>query len=79
MNSFMNQYLSHFFSCIEANLNGIYQFNPFNNNYVGIIWEKWLGDYSLKSTKMMIRPKVNWSNHNESDDENKENRHPDDP
>lgn len=70
------------FSCIEANLNGIYQLNPFNNNYVGIIWEKWLGDYSLKSTKMMIRPKVNWSNynHNENDESKEINRRPpDDP
>lgn len=50
------------FSCIEANLNGVYQVNPTNNNYVGIIWEKWLGDYSMKSTKMMIRPKIEWSN-----------------
>lgn len=49
------------FSCIEANLNGIYRQSPTNNNYVGIIWEKWLGDYSLKASKMMIRPKINWS------------------
>lgn len=48
------------FSCIEANLNGVYRFNPLNNNYVGIVWEKWLGDYSLKATKMMIRPKIEW-------------------
>lgn len=36
-----------------------------NNNFVGIIWEKWLGDYSLKATKMMIRPKVDWFNAND--------------
>ena len=27
-----------------------------NGYYRGIIWELWLGDYSLKETKMMIRP-----------------------
>lgn len=69
------------FSCIEANLNGIYQVDPFNNNYVGVIWEKWLGDYSLKATKMMIRPKVNWTNRNESEDYDDETskKPPDDP
>lgn len=69
------------YSCIEANLNGIYQVDPFNNNYVGVIWEKWLGDYSLKATKMMIRPKVNWTNRNESEDYDDETskKPPDDP
>lgn len=69
------------YSCIEANLNGIYRVDPFNNNYVGVIWEKWLGDYSLKATKMMIRPKVNWTNRNESEDYDDETskKPPDDP
>lgn len=69
------------YSCIEANLNGIYQVDPFNNNYVGVIWEKWLGDYSLKATKMMIRPKVIWTNRNESGDYDDETskKPPDDP
>lgn len=70
------------FSCIEANLNGVYRQNPWNNNYVGIIWEKWTGDYSLKATKMMIRPKINWGNDkNESDINQEENnkKPPDDP
>ena len=37
------------FSCFEANLNGEYFMDPKNNGYYrGIIWELWLGDYSLK-------------------------------
>ena len=28
-----------------------------NGYYRGIIWELWLGDYSLKAARMMIRPK----------------------
>ena len=45
-----------FCSCFEANLNGEYFADPLDNNYYqGLIWEKWKGDYSLKSTKMMIR------------------------
>ena len=45
-----------FCSCFEANLNGEYFEEPLDNNYYqGLIWEKWKGDYSLKSTKMMIR------------------------
>lgn len=69
------------FSCIEANLNGVYRFNPLNNNYVGIIWEKWLGDYSLKTTKMMIRPKVNWSRKSQAADYDDESskKPPNDP
>ena len=44
-------------SCFEANLNGEYFADPTDNGYYrGIIWELWLGDYSLKETKMMIRP-----------------------
>ncbi|XP_061393783.1 fibroleukin-like [Musca vetustissima] len=46
-----------FDNCSEANLNGIYRFTPWGNNYNGIMWELWHGDYSLKSTRMMIRPK----------------------
>lgn len=45
-------------SCSEANLNGIYHFTPLNHNYIGIIWELWRGDYSLKKTRMMIRPRT---------------------
>ena len=45
------------FSCFESNLNGEYMDKPEDNGYYrGIIWELWLGDYSLKETKMMIRP-----------------------
>ena len=44
-------------SCFEANLNGEYfPHNSDNGYYRGIIWELWLGDYSLKSAQMMIRP-----------------------
>ena len=36
------------FSCFEANLNGEYFIDPKDNGYYrGIIWELWLGDYSL--------------------------------
>jgi len=45
-----------FYSCFESNLNGEYFSNPQSNGYYrGIIWELWLGDYSLKETRMMIR------------------------
>ena len=47
-----------YLSCFEANLNGEYFNDPDDNGYYrGIIWELWLGDYSLKSVRMMIRPK----------------------
>jgi len=47
-----------FYSCFESNLNGEYFSDPNENGYYrGIIWELWLGDYSLKGVKMMIRPK----------------------
>lgn len=47
-----------FYSCFEANLNGEYFEDPTANDYYrGIIWELWHGDYSLRSAKMMIRPK----------------------
>jgi len=50
-----------FYSCFEANLNGEYFSDPLDNGYYrGIIWELWLGDYSLKSAKMMVRPR-DWS------------------
>ncbi|KRT80825.1 hypothetical protein AMK59_6155 [Oryctes borbonicus] len=46
-----------FNSCFEANLNGVYYRNPSTNEYFrGIIWEHWLGNYSLKKTVMMIKP-----------------------
>lgn len=43
-------------NCLESNLNGKYSGDPLNTHYTGIIWEQWLGDYSLKATAMMIRP-----------------------
>lgn len=45
-------------SCSEANLNGIYHNTPLGHNYIGIMWELWRGDYSLKKTRMMIRPRT---------------------
>jgi len=48
-----------FHSCFESNLNGEYHENPLDNDYYrGIIWELWRGDYSLKSSKMMIRSRA---------------------
>lgn len=48
-----------FYSCFESNLNGEYQEIPTDNDYYhGIIWELWRGDYSLKSSKMMLRSKA---------------------
>ncbi|XP_021712214.1 angiopoietin-2-like [Aedes aegypti] len=56
-----------FNSCAESNLNGIYYAeNPSSHQSTGILWEPWLGDYSLKSTVMMIRPRDVWA----TDDEN---------
>lgn len=66
-------------SCLEANLNGIYRSQPNGNNFVGIVWEHWLGDYSLKSTQMMIRPKVEWNNDVDENEMNQNSRPPDDP
>lgn len=43
-------------NCLESNLNGKYSQDPHTTHYTGIIWEQWLGDYSLKATTMMIRP-----------------------
>lgn len=45
-----------FNNCLESNLNGKYFTDPLSSKYTGIIWEHWLGDYSLSSTKLMIRP-----------------------
>ncbi|GJQ73785.1 hypothetical protein Trydic_g18725 [Trypoxylus dichotomus] len=46
-----------FNSCFESNLNGVYYRSPKTNEYFrGIIWEHWLGNYSLKKTVMMIKP-----------------------
>lgn len=45
-----------FNNCLESNLNGLYFDKPFNNSFAGIVWEHWLGDYSLSGTTMMIRP-----------------------
>ena len=44
-------------SCFESNLNGEYfTVGEDNGYYRGIVWELWLGDYSLKSAVMMVRP-----------------------
>lgn len=44
-------------SCFESNLNGEYFEDPHDNNYFrGLIWELWLGDYSLKATEIKVRP-----------------------
>ncbi|XP_076366570.1 uncharacterized protein LOC143255187 [Tachypleus tridentatus] len=46
-----------YYRCFEANLNGPYQTKPTENGYfLGIIWEQWRGDYSLKGSEMKIRP-----------------------
>ncbi|XP_071548106.1 uncharacterized protein [Panulirus ornatus] len=46
-----------FYSCFESNLNGEYHKDPRDNDYYrGIIWELWLGDYSLRATEIKIRP-----------------------
>ena len=47
------------FSCFECNLNGEYHEDPTDNDYYhAIIWEVWRGDYSLKTSRMMIRSKT---------------------
>jgi hypothetical protein len=58
-----------FGNCAESNLNGVYKKNPKGNNFTGIFWEHWLADYSLKSTKMMIRPKDVWYTSGVSEEE----------
>ncbi|XP_053677319.1 angiopoietin-2-like [Anopheles nili] len=50
-----------FNSCAESNLNGKYYLENPQNQSTGILWESWLGNYSLKSAKMMIRPKDTWN------------------
>lgn len=46
-------------SCFEANLNGdYYQENSTHEPFRGVIWEHWRGDYSLKSSRMMLRPRI---------------------
>ncbi|XP_015512430.2 uncharacterized protein LOC107218903 isoform X1 [Neodiprion lecontei] len=47
-----------FYSCFEANLNGdYYPENSKHDPFRGVIWEHWHGDYSLKTTRMMVRPR----------------------
>lgn len=37
-------------------MNGVYyEKENYIGGYMGIIWENWLGDYSLKKTLMMVR------------------------
>ncbi|XP_050082492.1 angiopoietin-2-like [Anopheles aquasalis] len=56
-----------FNSCAESNLNGKYYLeNPRAHKLTGILWESWLGDYSLKSSIIMIRPKDAWTRDEES-------------
>ncbi|KAJ8972732.1 hypothetical protein NQ314_000053 [Rhamnusium bicolor] len=46
------------YACFESNLNGVYSKKPNGNNYFrGIIWEHWLGNYSLKKSVMMVKLK----------------------
>ncbi|XP_058455688.1 angiopoietin-2-like [Malaya genurostris] len=57
-----------FNNCAESNLNGrYYTDNPRSHKYGGVLWETWKGDYSLKSTSMMIRTRENWSTEDETD------------
>ncbi|CAH1176440.1 unnamed protein product [Phaedon cochleariae] len=45
-----------FHRCFESNLNGQYFRDPDESSYFrGIIWEQWLGNYSLKKSVMMVR------------------------
>uniref|UniRef100_A0A1Y9H2C0 Fibrinogen C-terminal domain-containing protein n=1 Tax=Anopheles dirus TaxID=7168 RepID=A0A1Y9H2C0_9DIPT len=65
-----------FNSCAESNLNGKYYLeDPHSHKSTGILWESWLGDYSLKAAKMMIRPKDSWS----KDEDTSDNEGPVDP
>uniref|UniRef100_A0A1S4GCF9 Fibrinogen C-terminal domain-containing protein n=2 Tax=Anopheles gambiae TaxID=7165 RepID=A0A1S4GCF9_ANOGA len=65
-----------FNSCAESNLNGKYYLeHPRSHKSTGILWESWLGDYSLKAAKMMIRPKDAWTR----DEDQSENDTPVDP
>ncbi|XP_012264272.2 uncharacterized protein LOC105690770 isoform X2 [Athalia rosae] len=48
-----------FYSCFEANLNGDYiQENGPHEPFRGVIWEHWRGDYSLKTSRMLVRPRT---------------------
>ncbi|XP_065092001.1 angiopoietin-2-like [Ochlerotatus camptorhynchus] len=63
-----------FNSCAESNLNGIYYSdNPKSHMSTGILWEPWLGDYSLKSSIMMIRTRDIWA---PEDDESPQRQDP---
>ncbi|XP_067012693.2 uncharacterized protein [Anabrus simplex] len=47
-----------FYSCFEANLNGVFfRDGQPREDFRGLIWQYWLGDSSLKSTQMKIRPR----------------------
>lgn len=47
-----------FYSCFEANLNGVWFSNGEPRpSYRGIIWQYWLGDRSLKAVEMKLRPR----------------------
>lgn len=59
-------------NCLESNLNGRYSEEPLSTHYTGIIWEQWLGDYSLKSSQMMIRkvaPNGLWIDNDDDEDD----------
>lgn len=43
---------------------------------MGIVWERWLGDYSLKASKMMIRPKIKSMDLDDNSDINNSNDKP---
>lgn len=56
-------------SCAESNLNGIYYADaPKAHKSTGILWETWLGDYSLKESTMMIRSREVWTTEGEPQD-----------
>lgn len=59
--------INSFTSCAESNLNGVWRDEPLGNEYQGIFWEHWLGDYSLKASKMMVRPKDVWFSNPDED------------
>ncbi|KAJ8881559.1 hypothetical protein PR048_018042 [Dryococelus australis] len=47
--------------CFEANLNGVYytpEEEARRDQFRGIIWERWLGDESLKGARMMVRDRA---------------------
>uniref|UniRef100_A0A8D8AUW1 Techylectin-5B n=1 Tax=Culex pipiens TaxID=7175 RepID=A0A8D8AUW1_CULPI len=55
-----------FNSCAESNLNGVYYADdPKVHKSTGILWETWLGDYSLKESTMMIRSREVWTTEGE--------------